>query len=197
MVIPAIPSTRTPASSLETRASHGANGITTTPALNSDPTGNPCDTFVGSITNSIWSLGQSLVSGVAHPRSVAASQETDIANNAKTLRAFDHDLVAASGVQGDASQRAQAVKEVLAGHPEVLLWIAEGKDISAIARAADLPTLPNGTNPVLAALPGLGDGIQNAWSTLESYSALTYSLSAARSYYSALPEGSLLRLQRR
>jgi hypothetical protein len=149
------------------------------------------DSFAGTVTGSLWSLGRSLVGGITAPSRLATAKPQTLAADAAALRSFALDLVKASGREGPEQERASAIRSAMAEHPEVVLWICEGRDLGEIARSADLPTLPDGTSPVLAVLAQLASGIQKAWSTLESYSALTYSLSAANSYYSALPEGSL------
>lgn len=149
------------------------------------------DRFTGTVTGSIWSLGRSLLSGVTAPADVGRIQPKTLESDAAALRAFALDLVRASATLGGDPEKASAIRAAMAEHPEVVLWICEGRDLAAIAKEADLPTLPDGGNPVLEAIPQLGTGIQTAWSTLESYSALTYSLSAANSYYNAMPEGSL------
>lgn len=149
------------------------------------------DSFAGTVRGSLWSLGRTLVGGITAPSSVVATKPQTLDADAVALRSFALGLVKASGIEGNEQERATAIRSAMAQHPEVVLWICEGRDLAEIARSADLPTLPDGANPVLAVLPQLGSGIQKAWSTLESYSALTYSLSAANSYYSALPKGSL------
>ncbi|MBT6489956.1 MAG: hypothetical protein HOK97_09350, partial [Deltaproteobacteria bacterium] len=173
--------------SLGTTAPSADEPVSTTSTLPEAPT----DSFVGTVAGSLWSLGRSLVGGITAPTNIPGAQPPTLAADAKALRSFALDLVKASGTQGDEHARAQAIRLAMAEHPEVVLWICEGRDVAQLAQAADLPTLPDGANPVLAVLPQLGSGMQNAWSTLESYSALTYSLSAANDYYNAMPEGSL------
>lgn len=183
MGIPSIAAIRVPTASVNATESTSSTNATTPVAS---------DGFVGSVGRSIWSLGRNLVNGaLTAPSAVNQPEKTCTEVEAKALRQFAYDLVKASGTPGGEAKRANAVRHALAQHPEVLLWIAEGRDISAIAQAADLPSLPEGGNPVLSAIPKLGTAIQGAWATLESYSALTYSVSAAQSYYSAMPEGTL------
>ncbi len=68
--------------------------------------------------------------------SAQPSAQSASADEGRILRSFVHDLVAASSL-GDAPSP-ERLREAVAGNPEVLKWMVEGRDFEPLLEAADL-----------------------------------------------------------
>ena len=89
MGIPSIASPRAVASSIATEP-RADSASTHSLAVATDSS---TDSFIAAVTNSIRSLGRSVVSGVLQPGAIEPASEVTVLEDAKALRAFAFDLV--------------------------------------------------------------------------------------------------------